>query len=66
MWRVGTGLLRTRVLSNHLQGAVRGVAAATTSSHGGDQPKAKAVIFDMGGVLVPSPGPVFARGYIPQ
>ncbi len=54
--------LRTRILSHHFhhQVALSTTAGRAAADKDVRKNRPKAVIFDMGGVLIPAPGPLFA------
>ena len=64
MLRVARAMLRTQTLSRHLcERPALSAAFSSTSAKDKQQNETKAVIFDMGGVIVPSPGLVFMGMY---
>ena len=56
MWRGISKIMRTSVIHGHVCGNRNVQAVHTASKH---LQKTKAVIFDMGGVIIPSPGEMF-------
>ncbi|XP_064612305.1 acyl-CoA dehydrogenase family member 10-like [Liolophura sinensis] len=57
MLRAGSRIMRLSVLRDHLRGQIISPCSSAAAAEGRND--IKAVIFDMGGVVVPSPGPLF-------